>query len=171
MPAQPTRARTVLRRRRWGVGIGIVCTLLGLELGLRALLFSGIHRASPVFDRMRRAANFADPRHDDEFWRLHQRLRRSGKARPNPHRDEYLGWRRAGLDPESYAHPGRGGLKGRRPILLYGDSYAHCVTRASACWQGLVDAAPIGESHGLLNYGTAGYGLDQSYLFHRHAVY
>ena len=113
---------------------------------------------------MRRAGNFADPRSDDDFWLLHHRFRASGKARRNRNPDPVVGWLRRDVTPETYLHPAAARLAGRRPILLYGDSYAQCVTPAEECWQGLLEASDFGAEHALINYGTAGYGLDQSVL-------
>src|SRR5690606_21886828 len=118
--------------------------------------------------RLRRAGIYADAQSDDDYWKLEHGLRRPGERDSFVHRDAKLGWLDPRLAPGSYAHVGEGDLRGRRPVLLYGDSFAACTTAAADCWEGLLERDPeLGATHVLLNHGTAAFGLDQILLLVR----
>jgi len=120
--------------------------------------------------RLRDASLYADPWSDEVFWRLTQRFH----GDPGPLSDEryhpLLGWRTRNFDGVTYEHKSAGRLDGRRPVLLYGDSFAHCVTPESDCFEGLMERSPLGASHQILNYGVHAYGLDQIYLLMRESI-
>jgi len=63
----------------------------------------------------------------------------------------------------SYVHNEASQIGHRRPIPLYGDSFAACVTRE--CYQHDFNRDPHVSDRCLpLNYGVGAYGLDQTYL-------
>jgi len=158
------------RIRRWArplsrLAILGLAALLLLELAIRWLLFSPPSALESMARRLQHAQLFAAPWEDD-YWRLRYLFRDPARAR-RPRSHPLLGWHTPKIDPESFDHVDRGGLEGRRPLLLYGDSFAACVTPEADCWQGLLEASRHGTEYALLNYGTGGYGLDQTYLLAR----
>lgn len=159
--------RSAKRSRALKAGAALVLSALGalvlLELGLRFVLFSGCK----PFPGLRRAARYADPDGDEDCWKLDYRF---GPRFPPP-RDPHpvLGW----VGPFSrttYAHDDEGLLAGRRPVLLYGDSFAACAPGAR-CFEDILNADPVfAQHHCLLNYGVGGYGVDQILLLVQHSI-
>lgn len=145
---------------------GLALALLLGELALRWVLAPGAHER-PGW-RLRRAGLYADAQSDDDYWKLEHRFRPAGERDSFVHRDARLGWLDPRLEPDTYAHADEGGLRGRRPVLLYGDSFAACTTAPADCWEGLLERDPeLGATHALLNHGTAAFGLDQTLLLLR----
>lgn len=81
-----------------------------------------------------------------------------------------LGWVAGAIDPETLAHDDARALAGRRPILLYGDSFARGVGARTTRFQGLCERSDLAADFALLNYGLGGYGTDQTYLLLRATV-
>lgn len=117
---------------------------------------------------LRSPANFSN-RWSDDYWMLKYRFA-DPEALIEPTYDPLLGWRSAAIEPQSYRHADEAELDGRRPVLLYGDSFALCVTNAEECWQGLLERSGLAREHALLNYGVGGYGLDQIYLLFQRSI-
>ena len=140
--------------------------LIGLifcEIGLRYLLFSDI----PGLDRLRHPGNYADYFSDDDYFKLKYLFGHPAPRQPHP----LLGWVGSGtFDGESYLHDDIAGLQGRRPVLLYGDSFAGCV-RYVACFEDILNTDPeFAEDYYLLNYGVGNYGFDQIALLFQNSV-
>ena len=158
------------RALRWSLrALLLVCVaLVAAELCLRWMLFGPA--APGAAARLRNPRLYADPWSDEVFWRLTQRFH----GDPGPLADEryhpLLGWRTRNFDALTYEHVDAERLDGRRPVLLYGDSFAHCVTHKNDCFEGLLDRSPLGASHQILNYGVHAYGLDQIYLLMRESI-
>jgi hypothetical protein len=56
--------------------------------------------------------------------------------------------------------------------LLYGDSFAGCLTTKEECFQGILNAdAQFAAEAYLLNYGCGGYGIDQIFLLLKHSLH
>lgn len=126
------------------------------ELVFRWMLFSD----SDAFQNMRRPELYASIQHDD-YWKLYYEF--GGEYKPPTHPHPLLGWVYM-FDGNSYMHHEMEHVRGRRPVLLYGDSFAACVEE-SECFQDLLnrDSAFARENY-LLNYGVGGYGVGQSAL-------
>jgi len=148
-------------RRRWprallALSIGLVLC----ELGLRWVLFGGHGTGFGL----RNPSFYADRWDEDLYWRLMQRFR----GDPGPMADDLyhpeLGWRTRWFDPVTYEHKDTVRLAGRRPVLLFGDSFARCTVPQADCFEGLLDRSPLHDTHMLLNYGAHAYGIDQSLL-------
>lgn len=68
-------------------------------------------------------------------------------------------------------HNDIGHLRGRRPVPLYGDSFAACRPASSLCFQDILDSdAEFSEDHYLLNYGAGNYGVDQIFLLFQNSI-
>ena len=71
-----------------------------------------------------------------------------------------LGWY-ARFDPQNFMHSETKFLHGRRPVLLFGDSYAQC-SKSVKCFEDFLNRdSEFKDSFHLLNYGVGGYGLGQ----------
>jgi len=55
-------------------------------------------------------------------------------------------------------------------VLLFGDSFAACVTPPEECWGALLERSDLAGDYALLNYGAGGYGLGQISLLCRAAL-
>ena len=65
------------------------------------------------------------------------------------------------MDHTDYVAPGEAALDGRRPVLLFGDSYTRCMTDEANCFEGWMERSSMGATHRVFNYGVRGYGIDQ----------
>jgi hypothetical protein len=149
---------------------------LALSSLLAALLFEGALRtivhldaAGGAFAALRDPMNFARP-WDDDYWKLHHLFTRAHAPGVAWNFDPVTGWRSPRVQPRTYEHADRDQLRERRPVLLYGDSYAYCFTSDDACWQGLLEHSELGQQYALLNYGTTGFGLDQCWLLYQQSI-
>ena len=158
--------------RRWWPRRSRVVLLLALlagalllaEIGLRQVIFSQTPSVRSLAWRVRSEGNFTDELVDDDFWKLRWLFRPAGQEQAYYPHHEVLGWTSGAFDPETFEHRDEGKLRGRRPVLLFGDSFAHCVTEFGTCWQDLLERSPLSDRFRLLNYGVRGYGFDQSVL-------
>ena len=133
------------------------------ELTFRTLLFS----AAPFMKRFREPGLFAYFESDD-YWKLYFLF--GGKYKPPATPHPLLGWI-GNFDRASYRHSDTPFLSRRRPVLLYGDSFAACAVAQKDCFQGILNQDPsFSEKHFLLNYGVGGYGVDQVLLLYEHSI-
>jgi len=143
------------------VAIVLVISALLLEGFFRYVLFGDdpvarrLAAAMPTLRRPERYAYTKSPEH----WVLQYRLnsRRGREASYDP----LLGWRNRHVEDGTYRYLERDARGDRRPVLLFGDSFANCQTSDEDCWQGLLARSDLAERFVLLNFGTGGYGLGQ----------
>lgn len=131
------------------------------EFSFRIILFSG----GEFGKEWRKPGNFADPS-EDLFWVLHHRFRMT-----NP--DAYflgthpdLGWCYK-IDKKTFRHWDHKLIKGRRPVLLYGDSFAQCIDTTQCFEDYLNKDTTFNKDHYFLNHGVGGYGVDQIYWMYK----
>ena len=144
-------------------GIVGLASVVVAELTFRTLLFSG----APYMQRFQKPGLYAYIESDD-YWKLYFLF--GGKYKPpaNPH--PLLGWV-GNFDRVSYRHSDTPLLHRRRPVLLYGDSFASCAVAENDCFQGILNQDPsFSEKHFLLNYGVGGYGVDQIFLLYENSI-
>ena len=158
------------RRALLAVALGLVAALVIGELAFREVLFGGGMLTERLGDRVRRANCHADPDADGDFWRLHHLFTPRGSRDTFFNRDDLLGWLDVTVTPGSYGHDHERYLLERRPVLMYGDSFAACVLPDESCWQGLLEKSALRSEFMMLNYGTSAYGLDQAYLLMRESI-
>ncbi|MCH7535194.1 MAG: hypothetical protein IH948_05530 [Bacteroidetes bacterium] len=134
-----------------------------IEYALRFALFN----ESKAFNFIRKAELYsAHIRHDDEdfyntnYWKLNYLFNKKFNVK-NPH--PLLGWI-GKFNKKNYNHQDIMNVKNKRPVLLFGDSFAMCVD-STECFEEIlnIDTAFTKENY-LLNYGVGGYGVDQIYL-------
>ena len=94
------------------------------------VLFHDADWARRAGTRLRSAGLFAG-RWSDDYWKLLTLFKDPEHRLPPPRFDPVLGWR--------WPEPGRiDGSGERRPVLLFGDSFAACIGDGEDCWQGLL---------------------------------
>lgn len=153
-------------RRRLVLRLALACgaAFLLAEAGLRWLLFSSAMDGSATAARFRRESKYAHSQYEDLHWDLRDHfLRKQGEQRL-ANDDRRLGWTSGHFDAATGEHRDDELASGKRPILLFGDSYAACVTAPEDNFQTLLALSPLGREFALLNYGVGGYGLDQVLL-------
>ena len=97
------------------------------EFVFRSILFS----ENKAFEKLRNPGDYADPDIGENYWKLYYQFDGKNKPPKNPH--PLLGWI-GFFNPKSYIHNDFRYLKDKRPILLFGDSFAMCV-QESKCFQ------------------------------------
>jgi len=147
------------------IGIPLL-TIVGLlvisEFVFRALIFSDL----PYMWRFRNPSMYANYFSDDEYWLLYHRF--DGKYQPPTHPHPILGWV-GSFDTDTFIHNEASRVGKRRPVLLYGDSFAACNEKP--CFQDVLNNDPaFSKKCYLLNNGVGGYGLDQIYLLMRQSI-
>ena len=141
----------------------LVGAALVAELAFRAALFSGI----PPMKRYRVPERYAYVESDD-YWKLHFMF--DGKYKPPKTPHPLLGWV-GDFDRQTYAHAEYARIGDKRPVLLYGDSFASCAVDQKDCFQGILNGdSDFSKKHFLLNYGVGGYGVDQIFLLYQKSV-
>jgi hypothetical protein len=131
------------------------------EVGFRFILFSDI----PGFEAIRNPAGYADYYSDDDFWKLHYLW----GHKPRSHLHPLLGWV-GDFSPQTYVHDEANRLQGRRPVLLFGDSFAGCSNDA-LCFQDILNNdEEFSQVNYLLNYGVGSYGTDQILLLLQNTI-
>jgi hypothetical protein len=150
------------QRRALALLIGCTLSFLAAEIGLRILLFSDTPALERLAHGLRQPGYYADMHRDDVFWKLARIWTPSGERRPFKPLSPGTGWTGPRIDPVTLTMADEDKLGERRPVLLYGDSFAECVTPPEATWQGLLEQLPEGRTHALVNFGTSGFGTDQS---------
>ncbi len=140
--------------------ISLTIALVFAEIALRSMLFSDNNNFKKLKDPSAYARYPLDKDEDfynNNYWKL-KHIFSGKKGLDNPH--SLLGWGHP-FNHKNYLHHATENLNGRRPVLLYGDSFAQCVD-STRCFEEILNADPeFSESHYLLNYGVGGYGVDQ----------
>jgi hypothetical protein len=160
------------RRRRFGkailaLSIGFLLVPPLLELGIRFLVLGDSALARRLGGGLRRAEYFADSNVDDDYWKLQYRFLPEDKKGAAASADAECGWTGDYVRPGTYEHALASEVRGRRPVLLYGDSFAACATEPEQCFQGILERSDLADRYCLVNYGVGGYGLDQVCLLLR----
>jgi hypothetical protein len=141
----------------------VLTTLALAEATLRALLFLPV---GGLGKPLRRPGLYAQYFSDDDYWKLYYRLGPEFRPPDKPH--PLLGWV-GGFDRQTYLHDWTPEMRERRPVLLYGDSFAQCTT--PRCFQHYFNEDPqFSRRCFLMNYGVGGYGIDQTYLLFKESV-
>jgi hypothetical protein len=142
----------------------LVLTAVASEAIFRALLFS----KAGFMEKFRKPELYVDYDSDSNYWKLYYLF--GGKLKPpvNPH--PLLGWV-GDFSRETYLHSEASKIQGRRAVLLYGDSFAGCLTTKGECFQGILNADDeFAARCYLLNYGVGNYGVDQIFLLLKNSL-
>ena len=149
--------------------ISISIALVIAEFALRIMLFS----KSKSFESLRDPSAYAvylkddyDDFNNEDYWKLVYRFKnRYSKENPQP----LLGWW-GFFNRETLKHVDEEKLQGRRPVLLYGDSFAKCVDSVRCFEDILNNDSAFSSEYYLLNYGVGGFGVDQICLLFEETV-
>jgi hypothetical protein len=138
----------------------LVILSVGVTFGLceyifrKALFTSDNNKA---FDKYRQHFLYADT-WDENYWKLAQIWKIIKPIKTHP----FLGWNFKGWK-QTLFHSEVQNLNGKRPVLLYGDSFAQCVEGTTPFETFLNHDSAFTENYHFINYGTGAYGVDQIY--------
>lgn len=149
-----------------------ICFII-TEISLRILLFGNISFLNdiPILAKQRDPSLYADSNSEDDFFNLAFNLnRKSNQGSCKRRKIHPLLGKIGNFSPDDYLHNNTKFISSRRPILLYGDSFAHGAGN-EAFYQDILNTdKEFSQNHYLLNYGVGGYGLDQTYLLFNKSV-
>ncbi len=163
----------VSRRAKKRLAASFVALALGcaaLEVGVRCVLFSESAWIRGLGLPLRRATLYADYQSDDDYWKLSQLISHDPGPVPPLSYQPLVGWVSDSIDKRSLEPIDAAAVGERRPVLLFGDSFAYCATSRDECFGALLDQSQFGSTHALVNYGVRGYGIDQVYLLLRATI-
>ena len=140
--------------------VSICITMLFAEITFRSLLFSETFFMKPL-----KRPEFYANEWDGNYFKLRHFFNEKYKE-PS---DKILGWTSPSIVvSKTYSHTDDPKIENRVPVLLYGDSFAHCHAPNGQCVHDILNGDPnFNGSHYLLNYGVSGYGADQIYLLYK----
>ena len=149
--------------------ISITLTLVVVEFALRVVLYND----NSVYDFLRKPELYAHYERDDtehiyreDYWKMCF-LFSGDKSIEKPH--PLLGWD-GNFDSETYEHADEFFSKGKRPVLLFGDSFSQCID-STECFEDFLNSDTAFANHFyLLNFGVGGFGIDQIYLLMEQAL-
>ncbi|MEO6711284.1 MAG: hypothetical protein ABIP42_17010, partial [Planctomycetota bacterium] len=120
------------RRKLWAallaLGVGFVLAPIAAEIGLRILVSSPEVDAKGLGQRFRKPELYSDSESQDDYWKLLARFKTDGALADAPNKDPLVGWTSLSVRPGNYSHVDEGTIRGRKLVLLYGDSFARCPT-------------------------------------------
>jgi hypothetical protein len=156
-------------RRRWRGPLLALCVsaalIVALELTLRLAVHSAAVRDWPLLGVLGDPANFGEPASDEAYWNVVHWRTAAHDTRGHPRHDRRLGWHSGRLASGTLEHADEGALDGRRPVLLFGDSFAEGIWPETADdFTTLFARSDLADAFALLNHGSGGYGLDQIVL-------
>src|SRR5688572_19149967 len=130
-------------------------TLTGMlflsEYVFRKLLFS----KNEAFNYLRDPGFYSDYLNEDDYWKLYYLFGKESRPPENPH--PLLGWT-GNRNATSFIHNDAWKSGERRPVLLYGDSYAQCMPEADCFEDFLSNDTSFPSKFYFLNYGVGGFG-------------
>lgn len=139
------------------------------ELVFQRLIFSEWEKAEFLREPGAYADIYADQHeniYSQEYWTLYNIFGKFFRPPEIPH--PLLGWV-GKFDRDDLVHWEKNKVKGRRPVLLFGDSFSYCV--GAKCFEDFLNEdSAFSSKYYLLNYGVGGYGVDQIYLLSREVI-
>lgn len=155
-----------MRRRIGNIALlaaSIVITLILAEYIFRFILFSKIK----MFESLRVPSYYVphinckdEDFHTVDYWKLNYLFKKDFNIE-HPH--PILGWT-GKFSKKTLEHYNQDKLNDKRPVLLFGDSFAMCIDSVECFEEILNRDTTFSSGHYLLNYGVGGYGIDQIYL-------
>lgn len=158
----------------WRAKIGLIFfstlfTILLCEWIFRIILFGN----GDYFEFLRQPSYYAsyvtygkNRVYRDDYWKLNYLFQREFNIE-HPH--PMLGWT-GFFDRITLKHQDQERVGQKKPVLLYGDSFAMCAEEVP-CFEDILNGdSAFSSGHFLLNYGVGGYGVDQIYLLFKETV-
>lgn len=144
--------------------VSITVMLFLAEMLFRKLIFSDIDS----FKNLRDPGLYSDYLNEDNYWKLYYIF--GGEAKPPEFPHPLLGWV-GNFNRNSFIHADAWKVGNRRPVLLYGDSYAQCMPEVS-CFEDILNSdSSFNSTHFLINYGVGGFGVDQISLLYENSSF
>jgi len=165
----PSRGRK-LRTALLALGVGLVLAPIAAEVGLRILVSSPKVDANGLGKQFRRPELYSNSESQDDYWKLLARFKTDGARHDAPNKDALIGWTSLSVRPGNYSHVDESSIRGRKLVLLYGDSFARCPTMPEDSFPAIMERSDLAQDYVLLNYGAGGYGLDQVYLLIKNSI-
>jgi len=145
------------------VAVSSLACILFVEIFLRSIVNGRLEVFAVILRRPELYASWFE----EDYWKLHVKMNGRYKPPKNPH--PLLGWI-GKFDRTTLIHNHTSEVGQRRPVLLYGDSFAACVTKEK--FQDLLNEnSDFSDKYYLLNYGVGGYGLGQIFLLLKNTVH
>ena len=110
--------------------ISLSVSLFFAEYVLRKMIFGN----NAAFKKLRSAGSYTDSSNEQDYWTLYSMFDQNNRPPANPH--PLLGWI-GDFDRGNLMHNKIQGIRGKRPVLLFGDSYAQCL--ASICFEEILN--------------------------------
>ncbi len=148
------------------ISIFVFVLILGFiiaEYAFRAMLFSEYK----AFDNLKNPGDYCNSDIHEDYWKLFYKFNEEYRPPENPH--PLLGWK-GGFHPESYIHHAFRYLGNKKPVLLFGDSFARCVDQSKCFQEILNNDDEFTNDNYLLNYGVGGYGVGQISLLSQKVI-
>lgn len=147
----------------------LIVVLFVAEFILRTFLFS----ENAAFEILRKPQLYADYERDktehlfkEDYWKLRFLFFKPDDfGEPHP----LLGWG-GNFEPETYEHADEFFARGKRPVLLFGDSFSQCIDSTTCFQDHLNTDTSFSKHYYLLNFGVGGYGIDQIHLLMEQAL-
>ncbi len=143
----------------------VAITLVASELIFRAVLLSNLG----IGKRFRKPSLYFDYFTDDRFWEANYLF---GKFYGDPGQRTHplIGWPSERFT-DTFELRNPVAPAGRRPVLLYGDSFASCSDSLPRCFETYLneDTRFSGKCY-FLNYAVGAHGVDQTYLTFKNSV-
>ncbi len=158
-----TKGKGRFKRRALALFFGCILSFLLAEVGLRVLLFWDTRLLEKVAHKLRQPGYYADMAREDLFWKLVRIWTPRAQRYPFGRFSEKTGWTGPLIDAKTLISVDEAKVGERRPVLLYGDSFAECVTSPEEAWQGLLERSPEGKTAAIVNFGVSGFGTDQAW--------
>ncbi|HTF89422.1 MAG TPA: SGNH/GDSL hydrolase family protein [Planctomycetota bacterium] len=152
------------------LAVGVICALLAGEILLRIAVFHPSPMLGRLGWRLGQPRMYTNCDNDDDYWKLFCKQQGQAALDGTPNPDLITGWTGSDITPGTYEHIDEASLRGRRPVLLYGDSFAQGVTQVKDSFQALFERSELADRYAMLNYGVGGYGLDQIYLLLENSI-
>jgi hypothetical protein len=152
----------------------VLCFIIA-EVAWRIIIFNNIR----ILESQKKADLYADAYSEDDYWKLQYLFRKSKtdkrkkqikqkEHRLPSQRNKELFTRQ--VLRNTYKHVNFKDVKSRRPVLLYGDSFAACYAQDGCFEHILNNDKTFSKNYYLLNYGVGGYGLDQIYFLFKKSI-
>jgi len=159
---RPDKRRVKAALLALGIGTFVACA--AAELVLRCAVYHPELSLAGLGARLRQPQYFSAGENEDDYWKLQYMFLDAEHKGPASQPDANLGWTACIADPRTCEHVDESKLRGRTPILLYGDSFAQCNTPEDECFPAILERSDLAKQYRMLDFGVGGYGFDQTYL-------
>ena len=101
---------------------------------LRLFLFHPELELGGIGASIRQPQKFCDGDSEDDYWKLRSGFQDPALIVDGPSPDPKVGWTGSFITPGTYEHVNESAIRGRKLVLLYGDSFSQCNTPPEECF-------------------------------------